>query len=183
MKSRAEQTTITAGDRGLEHLSARLAGAQTRSNLEDTLALIAAELNADKICLSVLHGATGVVETLAENGKGSNNQTFSLDEYPTTAAALNGQVAAQVMVGDPASDPAEAELLLRLGHRSLLMVPVVHRGESLGLIEAFRDREDPWTRSEINRARIISNQFASVIDGFFLESDRREYQSSPTRAE
>ena len=47
------------------------------------------------------------------------------------------------------------------------MVPVVNRGESLGIIEAFSIIERPWTRTEINRARIISNQFASTIEAFF----------------
>ena len=47
--------------------------------------------------------------------------------------------------------------------RSLLMVPVVCRGESLGLIEAYRSDERAWTRAEINRARVVANQFASVI--------------------
>jgi GAF domain-containing protein len=43
------------------------------------------------------------------------------------------------------------------------MVPVVSRGESLGIIEAYRGEERPWTRAEINRARVIANQFASVV--------------------
>jgi GAF domain-containing protein len=49
------------------------------------------------------------------------------------------------------------------------MVPVVHRGESIGILEAYCDVERPWTRSQINRARIISNQFASTIEAFFLD--------------
>ena len=43
------------------------------------------------------------------------------------------------------------------------MVPVISQGESVGIIEAYSDVERPWTRAQINRARIISNQFASVI--------------------
>ena len=38
------------------------------------------------------------------------------------------------------------------------------------MIEAFRDDERPWTRAQINRARIIANQFASVIEAFFRVS-------------
>ena len=49
----------------------------------------------------------------------------------------------------------------------MLMVPVISRGESLGLLEAYSDGERPWTRAQINHARIIANQFASVIDAFF----------------
>jgi GAF domain-containing protein len=58
----------------------------------------------------------------------------------------------------------------------MLLVPVIHRGASLGILEAQSTSDRPWTRTEINRARIISNQLGSVIDSFFLtpeaESER-----------
>jgi GAF domain-containing protein len=47
------------------------------------------------------------------------------------------------------------------------MVPVVHRGASVGIVEAMTQEERPWTRTEINRARIIANQLASVIQSYF----------------
>lgn len=46
------------------------------------------------------------------------------------------------------------------------MVPVINRGECLGLVEAMSEEERPWARTEINRARIIANQLASVIQSF-----------------
>ena len=163
---------VVAGDRNLEHLSAQVASAESREDLESTLALIAAELNAEKIGLSVLHRATETLVTLAENGSAKLDDRYKLAGYPLTASVLEDQVSAQVLVGDPAADPDETALLLSIGYRSLLMVPVVHRGESIGLIEAFRTEEQAWTRADINRARIISNQFASVIDAFFVRQER-----------
>ena len=80
---------------------------------------------------------------------------------------LRDQQAVQVLVGDPEADRREVELLLSLGHRSLLMVPVVSQGESLGIVEAYSRLERPWTRTQINHARIISNQFGSVIMALF----------------
>jgi diguanylate cyclase (GGDEF)-like protein len=157
---------IVAGDRRLEHLSARLAGARSRTDLEGAMALIAAELNADMVCLSHWHPEDGVIETLAESG-GTGEERFVLDDYPLTARVLRDQEAVQVLVGDPEADRREVELLLSLGHRSLLMVPVVSRGESLGIVEAYSRLERPWTRTEINHARIISNQFGSVILALF----------------
>jgi signal transduction protein with GAF and PtsI domain len=43
------------------------------------------------------------------------------------------------------------------------MVPVVSRGKSIGIVEAYRADERAWSRAEVNRARVIANQFASVI--------------------
>ncbi len=133
---------IAAGDRRLEHLSARLASARSRTDLEGAMALIAAELNADMVCLSHWHPDDGVVETLAESG-GDGRGALLVDDYPLTARVLRNQEAAQVLVGDPEADRAEVELLLSLGHRSLLIVPVVSRGESLGIVEAYSRASGP----------------------------------------
>jgi diguanylate cyclase (GGDEF)-like protein len=162
----ASTARIAAGDRTLEHLSARLAGARSRRDLEDAIALIAAELNADMVSLSQWHPERGVVETLAESG-GTGAESFSVDEYPLTARVLRDQQAVQVLVGDPEADRREVELLLSIGHRSLLMVPVISQGETLGIVEAYSRIERPWTRTQINHARIISNQFGSVILALF----------------
>jgi diguanylate cyclase (GGDEF)-like protein len=165
----AGEGRITAGDRRLEHLSARLASARSRTDLEGALALIAAELDAEMVCLSHWHPEHGLVETLAESG-GTGEERFPLGDFPLTARVLHDQEAVQVLVGDPQADRREVELMLSLGHRSLLIVPVVSRGESLGIVEAYSNVERPWTRTEINRARIISNQFGSVILALFRSS-------------
>ena len=130
------------------------------------MAVIAAELNADMVSLSFWHPEDGEVETLAESVR-MEDERYSLDDYPLTARVLHNQEAVQVLAGDPEADRREVELLLSLGHRSLLMVPVVSRGESLGIVEAYSRFERPWTRTEINHARIISNQFSSVILALF----------------
>jgi len=98
--------------------------------------------------------------------------SMDLISVPPTATVAE---AAQVMIGDPRADRAEVELLFSLGYRSLLMVPVVHRGESLGIVEAMSYEERPWTRTEINRARIIANQLASVIQSFFRVPDPERF--------
>jgi diguanylate cyclase (GGDEF)-like protein len=164
--SSAGDGRIAAGDRRLEHLSTRLASARSRTDLEGAMALIAAELNAEMVSLSHWRPDDGMIETLAESG-GTPAERFSLDDYPVTHRVLRNQEAVQVLVGDPEADRREVELMLSLGLRSLLMVPVVSRGETLGIVEAYSRLERPWTRTEINHARIISNQFGSVILALF----------------
>lgn len=176
----AEGHPVGASDRRLVHLSARLASARTRDDLESTLTLIAAELGASHVALSAWHSEAAVLETLAETGEPAEPRLFAIDEYPLSARVLDEQEAVQVVVGDPESDPSEVELLLALGERSLLMVPVVCRGESLGLIEAYRSDERAWTRAEINRARVVANQFASVIPT--LAEDRGPRSETELRA-
>jgi hypothetical protein len=162
-----ETLTISAGDRRLEHLSGRLANARSVSDLQSALELIAGELHADKVALSRWVPDGGAIETLAETGERSRRKLFSDRDFPLTADVVQQQTAAQVMAGDPRADSSEVELLLSMGYRSLIIVPVVHRGESLGIVEAMSEEERPWTRTEINRARIIANQLASVIQSHF----------------
>jgi GAF domain-containing protein len=57
------------------------------------------------------------------------------------------------------------------------MVPVVQHGDSLGIVEAMTEEERPWTRTEINRARIIANQLASVIQSLFRVAEEERFES------
>jgi diguanylate cyclase (GGDEF)-like protein len=157
---------ISAGDRRLEHLSGRLANSRTADDLYSTLDLMAGELHADKIVLSRWLPESQVVETLAESDDDTQDELFHLSEYPATTMVIERQEATQVMVSDPDAESAEVRLLLAQGYRSLLMVPIVHRGESLGIVEAMTEEERPWTRTEINRGRIIAHHMASVMQAF-----------------
>jgi diguanylate cyclase (GGDEF)-like protein len=167
-----EHHPIGSSDRRLVHLSARLASVRTPRDLEGALALIAAELGSSKVCLSCWHEERQVIETLAENGDQSDQTLFPIDDYPLSGRVIGDQEAVQVVVGDPDSDPREVDLLLALGERSLLMVPVISRGESIGMIEAYRADERAWSRAEINRARVIANQFSSVVPILAADRDR-----------
>ena len=162
-----DSPTISAGDRRLEHLAGRLANTRTASDLYSTLDLMAGELHADKVALSRWHPERQALQTLAESGDQAQDEFFSVGDYPATGRVLEEQEAIQVMAGDPEADSSEVELLLSQGYRSLLMVPIVVGGESLGIVEAMSEQERPWTRTEINRARIIANQLASVIQTHF----------------
>src|SRR5262249_22492516 len=79
-----ETTMISAGDRRLEHLSAKLARARSRADLYSALGLIAGELHADKICLSRLHPGTDEIETVAESGEQPGEEFFDLADFPAT---------------------------------------------------------------------------------------------------
>jgi diguanylate cyclase (GGDEF)-like protein len=172
-----DSPTISAGDRRLEHLAGRLANTRTTSDLYSSLDLMAGELHADKITLSRWHPEEEALQTLAESGEQAQNELFSVEQYPATATVLIEQEATQVMVGDPDADTSEMSLLVSQGYRSLLMVPIVLAGETLGMVEAMSEEDRPWTRTEINRARIIANQLASVIQNHFRGAERERIET------
>ena len=110
--ARSASGRIAAGDRRLEHLSARLASARSGKDLEGALALIAAELNADTVCLSHWHPERAESSRRWPRAAGPREEHFPLADYPLTARVLRDQEAVQVLVGDPEADPREVELLL-----------------------------------------------------------------------
>jgi EAL domain-containing protein (putative c-di-GMP-specific phosphodiesterase class I) len=154
-----------SGDQRLEYVSARLSRIHAMEDLEDLFELIAAELGADAVCLSRWVRDQNAVETIVDSSGDETGMRYNLTNYPSTAHVLNTGEAVQVLISDPGADLGELALLGRLGFESLLMVPVVCRDERLGLLEAYGQVERPWTRSEINRARIISYQLGAVLDG------------------
>lgn len=163
----AGEIVVGPRERGLERVSGQLASARSQAELKGALDAIASALGATNVTLSRWLPEERVVETLAESGPNPDGIKFAAADYPLTGRAISSQEAVQVLVGDPTADPAETRLLLELGQRSLLMVPVVARGRTLGLLEAYREEEIPWTRAQINHARIIANQFASAIEAYF----------------
>jgi len=60
---------------------------------------------------------------------------FALAGFPETRRVLETQALAMVDTFDPAADPAEVALLRRHGQRSLVMIPLVAKGETIGLVE------------------------------------------------
>jgi GAF domain-containing protein len=81
---------------------------------------------------------------------------YLVSDYPLTREVIEQGEARVVSRVDPNADPAEAELLARLGFDSLLMLPLRSR-DHWGLVEIYGQRPEFGT-SEIETA-------ASLVDG------------------
>ena len=152
-----------SADRRLERLVERLSAVSSAADLVGVGELIADELHADEVYISRWVPERAVVESL-RNGSTPTGERFDLEKYPLTRRVLESRVAVQVLAGDPTGDPNEIALLERRGHRSLLMVPVISRGASVGLLEVCACEERPWSRTDVNRARIISFPLGLAMD-------------------
>jgi GAF domain-containing protein len=58
------------------------------------------------------------------------------------------------------------------------MLPAMAGGRSVGLLEVARRAERPFTRSEVNRARVIAYQLGALLGGWRA----RAPQEVPLRA-
>jgi GAF domain-containing protein len=136
---------------------------RSRTDLNEAVTLIERLLHADDVTVSRVIAGERCVETLTENRGVRPGARYSYDDFPTTEHVIVKQVVGQLVVDDPASDPAERALLAELGFAALLMAPVISRGETIGLLEVSRESGRPWTSAETDRARLLAQSLAAAL--------------------
>ncbi len=99
-------------------------------------------------------------------------EEYPLSRYPLTRRVLEEQSPAIVNVSDPAADPHELRELVRDGDKSLLMVPLVFRGRSIGLVELMdHTRERRYSAQELRICTAVAGQAAAALHNAQLFAD------------
>ena len=96
-------------------------------------------------------------------------ELFLVSDYPLTQEVIEAGEPRVVVRSDPNADPAEAELLERLGFNSLMMLPLRSRGQNWGLIEVYSDNHT-FAQKEIELARVVADRVGALLEE--LESGR-----------
>jgi excisionase family DNA binding protein len=108
-------------------------------------------------------------------------QPYPLSRFPCTRTVLEERRAIVVNVGDRRADAAEVSELIAGGDRSLLMVPLVYRGRSMGLIELIdHERERHYSRQELRLCSAIAGLAAAALHNaqMFLSAKEGEASSA-----
>ena len=69
----------------------------------------------------------------------------------------------QLLADDPTADPAAASELRADGYGSRLTLPITAGDQTVGHLQASTRDPRPWTRFQINRARLVSYQLAPLL--------------------
>src|SRR5918995_2674619 len=158
--------------RALIDVAAVAAGAH---RLEDVLELAAERsldaLGGSSLAISRWDMETGVVRTLVnvgELGPGEErfpkDETYSVDDYPSMGLAMREGKSSLDAIDDPNSDPAQRELLKRLGKESSLSVPMMIQGETWGELEVMTAPGRPRiTQADETFLRAIADQLVGAI--------------------
>lgn len=179
-----EEVSRAAGSHG--RLAARRARERELDTLIETVTAVAGETDLNTLLVRVAKAVTQITDTdfcavseydpttrhvraLAEydaTGKRLPDPApCSLREYPLTRRVLEEQEHQVVNVDDRFADAAEVAELRRGGDCSLLMLPLVVRGESIGLIEATdRRRSRTYQRQELRLCRAVAYAGAVALD-------------------
>src|SRR5215217_458056 len=128
-------------------------------------------LGGSSLAISRWETQTGIVRTLVnvgELGPGEErfprDETYSVDDYPSMGLAMGEGKSSLAAVDDPTSDPADRELLKRLGKETSLCVPMVINGETWGELEVMTAPGRPRvTKDDETFLRAIADQLVGAI--------------------
>jgi excisionase family DNA binding protein len=170
---------------GRNHLAARLARERELETLVATAVAVSSQLDATALLreiakhmttlldahlcvISDYDPATRTVSVRAEYDDRGNRQQdtmkYTLSQFPMARRAIEDHESITVNVSDPHADPAEVAIMRRDGDKCLLILPMVHQGESIGLIEVLdHQRERKFSRQEMRLANAVAAQAAVAL--------------------
>jgi hypothetical protein len=132
----------------------------------DTAQLVTAGRHAARLLgaedVSLMWVVDDALELLSDN-KDARGERWALADFPATSRLLDAHTAGQVVVGDPESDPDEIAELERLGYGAVLMFPVRCGLGRRALVEVYRIHPQAFTSTEVDRARVVAQQFGPVL--------------------
>ncbi|HEX7472407.1 MAG TPA: GAF domain-containing protein [Candidatus Limnocylindrales bacterium] len=100
--------------------------------------------------------------------------SFALAEYPATRRVLEEKTTVIVDVEDPTSDRAEVIQLARHGDRRMVMLPLVAKGEAIGLVELISRLPGSVDPARLDLARSMANEAAMALENAKLYEDARK---------
>jgi diguanylate cyclase (GGDEF)-like protein len=99
--------------------------------------------------------------------------SFDVAGYPETLRVLRDQVAIVIDADDPTADPAEVALMREEGMRTLAMLPLVAKGQSIGLVELMSKSAIRFDEQRLGIARTMANEASMALENARLYEDAR----------
>jgi PAS domain S-box-containing protein len=191
-----EQARAEITHRNMELLTLQVAGAAIASSLDvgQTLDTVAEQmielLGVDGCTVSDWDRERNVVSVIAESSpehwydKEASLLNYDLDDYPLTKHVLVSGEVVQLTISQPDIDGAELAIMQKAGIKSLLMLPLMHKGETMGLVELSDSKaERRFADSQISLSMLLANQAASAIQNARLFKHAENELAERKRAE
>jgi diguanylate cyclase (GGDEF)-like protein len=134
-------------------------------------------MGVDECAISYWDRASGCVESLGfypPNRKTAMEPFFVVSGFPETVRVLERQETVIIDAEDPNAEPAEVRLLVADGNRVLAMLPLVAKGQSIGLVELFSKSAVTWDAQRLELARTMANEAAIALENARLYEDARK---------
>jgi diguanylate cyclase (GGDEF)-like protein len=136
---------------------------------------LARAMGVDECAISYWDRPSGRVESLGYHPPLHEIEPyFEVDGFPETLRVLERQVTVIIDAEDQRADPAEVALLRSDGIRMLVMLPLVAKGQSIGLVELFSRTEARWDAQRLEVARTMANEAAMALENARLYEEARK---------
>lgn len=90
--------------------------------------------------------------------------TYRLADYPETRRVLEQQLTVIIDAEDPGANVDEVAILREEGFRLLIMIPLVAKGRSVGLLELLARQPVPTDDVQLSLARTMANEAAMALE-------------------
>ncbi len=138
---------------------------------------LARAMGVDECAISYWDRAAGRVESLGYFPPLRIDEIepfFMVAGFPETLRVLEHQETVIIDAEDATADPAEVELLNRDRNRVLAMLPLVAKGQSIGIVEMFSKSAVRWDAQRLELARTMANEAAMALENARLYEDARK---------
>ena len=104
------------------------------------------------------------------------DEEFPLADYPDSRRVIEDRVPFVVRTADANAHPGECKILEELGYRSMLMLPLVSRGEPIGLMEIADVRDREWDE-DIEFFGALCDVVAAAVHNAVLHAEHHKAAS------
>jgi diguanylate cyclase (GGDEF)-like protein len=172
------RTQDLAGElRGLLDMSAELSGSLDPRQVANLMAgHLARAMGVDECAISYWVRSTGRVDSLGYYPALLIEQMepyYDVSAYPETLRVLERQETVIIDADDEHADQAEVTLMRRDGNRVLAMLPLVAKGQSIGLVELFSKVPITFDAERLSLARTMANEAAMALENARLYEQAR----------
>jgi diguanylate cyclase (GGDEF)-like protein len=124
----------------------------------------------DRDCLVMLVEHLQGTDEITEEG----GQVYRLSDFPATRHVLTMQQPLQIRVSNEDDDPAERKLLESRDQKTLLMLPLVARGETIGLLEVIDIEDRAFDAHDVDFCQALCDVVAVAVRNAMLYAEMQE---------
>ncbi len=148
--------------------------------LEQVAQAIAHLLGVGWSALSIYDPLTDSIHTSVEYSQAEGftsteiGKNYLLADFPATNQVLKSNQPLIIRTNDPEAEPAEKDLLKNIEVATVLLLPLVAGGQTVGLVELYSENEThEFTREDIRLAQALADQVAIAIANAQLYDETR----------
>lgn len=147
--------------RDVHAVTAILSATGGQRAIDDAITRTADRLSVDLLAVSVLVQGMSLSEIASTEAL--DPSVYALADYPTTLAVMRGGGTREIHAEDADAEAAEVALMREYRLVSLLLVPILDLGRTIGVLEVGHRSERRWSAQEVAQFQGLADNLAPVL--------------------